>query len=115
MGCNCKNDKKDTDSNNGEVSKVELKNNIGKYTLKIIAFFIMLLLLPVIIVLIIWFIFNTLVLSKDVDIKPLLLMMGNKFSGNNGHPNDEDDYDDDDYDEDDFIAVNVEDITKRTE
>lgn len=110
MGCNCKSSNKDGYSNDNETSEVQLKNDIVKYSLKVFGFLIMLVLLPIINVLIIWFIFNTLVLNKDVDLKPLLLMIGNKFSEK--YDNADDEYDEDELTEENFITTNVEDITK---
>jgi hypothetical protein len=53
-----------------------------------------------------------LVMNEDIDIKPLLMAIGNKFKNN------QEDYDDDDFEEDfneeDLITVNVEDISNKT-
>jgi hypothetical protein len=104
MGCNCK-------SNAIDVSNKDNKIDILGFGLKIIAFLIALLLLPIIMVAIIWIMFNTLVLTKETDLKPLLKKLGEKFSDN---------YDDDDDDDDmevfmnnDVITMNVEDITNK--
>ena len=99
-GCNCK-------GNNGidlvqEKEKAPLGKRIMNYSLKSLAFLFMVALLPIINLFIIWFIFKTLVLSENVDIKPLLLSLGNKFK-----PKD-DDYEDDE--EDDYDNLTEEDV-----
>ena len=66
--------------------------------------------LPIINLFIIWFIFRTLVLNKDVNIKPLLSAIGKKFK-------EEEEEDEDEYDElteDDVVMVDVEDITNKS-
>lgn len=111
MGCNCK---------KGEAGYVdsEDKSNIGKkqpiihYFLKILGFLFMLLLLPIINLFIIWFMFRTLVLNKDVDIKELLLAIGSSIK----KPEDEEEEDDEELEkltEDDVIMLNVEEIEKK--
>ena len=70
------------------------------------------LLLPIINVLIIWFIFRTLVLDKDVNMKEIMTFIANKIK-----KPDYDDEDDDDFDsltEDDVVMVDVEDITNNS-
>lgn len=110
MGCNCKTNTINADSlmRNSETKKINIGENILKYTLKTLAFLIVLAFLPVINLIIIWFIFRTVVLNKDIDIKPLLLMIGSKFQNK--------DYDDDDdYEtltENDVVMVDVEEIVK---
>lgn len=109
MGCNCK-------GNNGidliqEKEKAPLGKRILNYSLKSLAFLFMMAIMPIIVLFIIWFIFKTLVLNENVDIKPLLLSLGNKFK-----EKDDDDYEDDeDFDnltEDDVEMVGVDIITK---
>ncbi len=104
MGCNCK-------TNVTHVSNKENKIDVLGFGLKIIAFLLGLVLLPIIMVVIVWFMFNTLVLNKETDLKPLLKKLGEKFSDN---------YDDDDDDDEievfmnnDVISMNVEDITNK--
>ena len=53
-----------------------------------------------------------LVLNKNIDIKPLLLSIGQKFKEND---KDDDEIDEDEYDtltEDDVVLLNVEEIKK---
>lgn len=110
MGCNCKN------SNNFEIirdtEKAPISKRIINYTLKTLAFLFMVLLLPIIVVFIIWFMFKTIVLSKNVDIKPLLYAIGNKFK----EKDDEDYIDDEEFDsltEEDLVMVGVDEITNK--
>jgi len=112
MGCNCKN------SNNFEIIQDADKAPIGKriinYTLKILAFLFMVALLPIIVGFIIWFMFKTIVLSKNVDIKPLLYAIGSKFKEKD---EDEDDIDEEEFEsltEDDVVMVGVDDITNKS-
>ncbi len=81
--CNCK---KDLISDN-LVNNQNLGEKFLMYSLKIFAFLVFLIFSPVVILVIYWFVFKTLVLNKDVNIKPLLLSIGKKFQFN------EDDYD----------------------
>jgi hypothetical protein len=106
MGCNCK--------GKNEFEIINDTTPIGKrivnYTLKTLAFLFMVALLPIINLFIIWFMFKTLVLSRNVDIRPLLLAIGNKFK-------ETDNDDDDDYDtltEDDVVMVGVDEITHKS-
>lgn len=112
MGCNCKDDK-------GFIQNKSEKVSVGKkttnYVVKFLGFLILLALLPIINVVIIGFMFKTLVLNKEVDVKSLLLFVGKKGK-NKTEEDDDDDYDDDDYDyltEDDVVMVDVEDITEK--
>jgi hypothetical protein len=110
-GCNCKSDKKiDNYLVNTETPNKKMGATIGKYILKTLAFILMLLALPIINLFIIWFIFKMLILNKDIDIKPLLYSIGNKFK-----VSDEDD-DDNEYDElteEDVVMVDVENIISK--
>lgn len=113
MSCNCKSDKKKDGSVDSPRPKVAMGKSIGMYFFKILAFLLMIAALPIINLVIIWFLFRTLVLNKDVNMKPLLMAIGQKFQVKE----DDDDDDDDDYEdltEDDVVMVDVEDITKKT-
>lgn len=113
MSCNCKNDKTlEKISNNDEINNKKTTQNIGNYSLRFLGFLITMLLLPIINVLIIWFIFRTLVLDKDVNMKEIMTFIANKIK-----KPDYDDEDDDDFDsltEDDVVMVDVEDITNNS-
>lgn len=115
MGCNCKKNGFEI-TEKTDFSKLTNKEK-GKlvlhYFFKVIGFFIGVLLLPIINIAIIWFMFNTIVLTKEVSVVKLL----NKyFSGEKNEDDDYDDYDDEDFEnltEDDVIMVDVEDITEK--
>lgn len=111
MSCNCKTQKmEDILSTNSP--KLSLGSLIGKYTIKIISFILLIALLPLINLVIIWFMFRTLVLNKDVDIKPLLIALGNQFKVKEP----DDDIDDEEFEElteHDVVVTNVEDITNK--
>lgn len=109
MGCNCKSG----DKTMGDLLSSDSKSNekigqkISTYVLKGLVFILMIAALPIINLFIIWFIFRTLILNKDVSIKPLLLAIGQKFQTKEEEDN-EDYYD---LTEDDVEMVDVEDIT----
>ncbi len=108
-GCNCKGSNKNIDSylTDDTKSQEKLGPKIGTYILKSIVFILMIAALPIINLFIIWFIFRTLMLNKEVNIKPLLTVIGKKFQ-------DKTDEDDSDYEtltEDDVVLENVEEIT----
>lgn len=110
--CGCKSNKNiDSYLSDGKKSDKKLVPTIGMYALKSIGFILMLAALPIINLFIIWFIFRTLILNKDVDIKPLLLAIGKKFKQIDG---DEDDSDYDSLTEEDVVMVDVEDITNKS-
>jgi hypothetical protein len=112
MGCNCKADKNIDDISNEVANPNEsLGPKIIKYFFKSLAFLLMIVALPIINLFIIWFIFKMLILNKDINIKPLLKNIGDRFK-----PID-DDEDEDEYDnltENDVVMMGVEDITNRS-
>ena len=120
MGCNCKTKKGVYSSSNDENKpKMSIINNVIHYSIKLIGFGIALALLPIVILMIIHFMFKLIVLSKDVDIKPLFISL-TKFMKTVGKDNaDKDDEDEDDEAEweeanpDDFELVGVDDITNK--
>jgi hypothetical protein len=105
--CNCKNGNKIDDMLQKD-SNGDKKINIGKYVLKSFVFLIALAASPIIMMFIIWIMFKMLVLNENIDFKPLLMAIGNKFK------REEKEYDDDDditlYDEKDLIPLEVEEI-----
>lgn len=107
MSCNCKSEIKTGDFLSSGKSKTKVK--VSSYILKVLAFILMVAALPIINLFIIWFIFRTLVLNRDVDIKPLLFAIGSKFQVKD----DEDEEDDEELTEDDVVMEDVEDITNR--
>lgn len=95
------------DNNGGENSK----NNVGKYTLKILAFILFFILSPFIYLGVLWLGFKMLVLNKSIDIKPMLEFAAKKLRTNN---NDEIDINElNELNEDDLVMVDVEDITNK--
>jgi hypothetical protein len=129
MGCGCK--------KNGKYeprSKSSIDNSINDETkfrpggsanvvLRILAFILMVCTLPIIIVAIIWFMFDLLILNKEMDMKRIVRGLTSKIKPfNEGYEEDEDyeDDDDDDYDDDDefneenYEMIDVEDITPVT-
>ena len=109
MSCNCK--------SSVETQKVfdnkPLGVKISHYVLKTLAFLIMVALLPVINLFIIYFMFKTIVLNKEVDVKPMLVSLGRKFKQ---MADEEDDEEEDDYNNltsDDVEMLEVEDITEK--
>ena len=111
MGCNCKGgENNDMDSllAKGGSSNENKAQKISSYIFKGLAFLLSLALLPVINLAIIWLLFRTLILNKDINIKPLLTAIGNKFKDDK-----DDDDDDDEYEtltEEDVVMVDVEEI-----
>jgi hypothetical protein len=111
MSCNCKTELSDSyDIEEVEVEKISLVNLVISYVVKMFGFLILLLGLPIINLVLVWFMFNTLVLTKSVDIAPLLTKIGRKFSNNE---DDDEEYEDEDLTEDDVTVMNVEDITEK--
>lgn len=110
-GCNCKGNKDNVNKAlNEKESKTKVKLSFTSYMLKTLGFLMLLALLPLINLVIIWFMFRTLVLNKDIDLKPLLLGIGNRFKEKKEI---DEDIDLDDLTEDDVVMVGVEDITNK--
>ena len=104
MGCGCSSKSKSSE----EKKDAKVLSN-QSYAVKLIVFSVLVLISPVFLGVIIWVLFRTLVLDKEMDILPLVL----KLAGKEPKNEDDEDDDDEDYDEDDVIAVNVEDITNK--
>ncbi len=111
MSCNCKNGQSmESMLENENKNPKSVGQTVIKYTLKVLGFLVLVAALPIINLYIIWFIFNMLVLNKNIDVKPILLTLGNKFK--------QKDYDEDDEEyneltEDDVELLDVEDITNK--
>jgi len=87
---------------------------IVNYTIKLIGFFIGLLLLPIIMIVIIYQMFKTIVLNKNVDLKPLFSTLVKFMEKANNTEEEEESYDIDDIDDiDDLTMVDYEDITEK--
>lgn len=99
MSCGCKAKKGvNTSSNDENKPKVSIIANIINYTIKLIGFGIALVLLPIVFVVIIYYMFNLIVMTKDIDIKPLFVSVSKlmkKVAKDNADEDDEDDDDDD--------------------
>jgi len=113
MGCGCKKDGFEMPEKT-KFSKLTNKEK-GKlfvhYFFKVIGFLVGVLLLPIINLAIIWFMFNTIVLTRDVNVANLL---NRYFNGKKDDEHDDDDDDDfEDLTEDDVIMMDVEDITEK--
>jgi len=114
MGCNCK-----ASGGTSSTDKAEEKSLLGivlKYSAKIMGFLIGLLLTPLIMLGVIWFMFDTIVLNKEVDLTIILkkIVKINRAIMDDDEEEDDDDesyvYEDEDSDEDDYITENVEEI-----
>jgi len=105
MGCNCKSDKSVNKTLiNENKEKISITKKIINFALRTIVFLTFILFLPFIITYIIWMLFKTIFLNKDIDIKPLLMMIADKFK-----IDDEDEI----YEtgEDDYVLMDVEELT----
>lgn len=125
MSCGCKAKKGEETpinllDNNENKPKVSIITNIIHYSMKILGFLIAMVLLPIIMVIIAYYIFNLIVMTKEIDIKPLFISVS-KFMKKVAKDNDEDD-DDDDEDEDaeweeinqdEFELIGVDEITNK--
>ncbi len=122
MGCGCKNTKNDSIESVKTVRSWSESNktaSVIKYGFKIFGFLIALLTLPFIVLAIIWFMFDLIVLNREVDIAKLTKVLATKIKfANDTNNSEDDDYEDDDYedddgefDENDYITVDVEDIS----
>lgn len=116
MSCNCKGGTSNGElikSNNGE--EKSFFNIFIKYSLKTLMFFMFLLAMPFIILYIIYLSFNIIMLNENVDIKPLLTIIGEKFKNNYEDDNDDliDEEEFKNLTEDDVILLDAEDITEK--
>ncbi len=74
MGCNCKVSNSNSKGQGQDNSKREPAfQNFVKYSAKIIGFLIGMVLMPIIVVAIIWFMFDIMVLNKEVDLRKVLM------------------------------------------
>jgi hypothetical protein len=124
MGCNCKT------SDNNQITTIvdgqevvekqkKLSRTILSYIVKIIGFSFSIILLPLINVVIVWIMFKTIVLNKNIDIAETFSAIFSKkykIVETNSDEDDEDENDDEylELTEDDVVALNVEDITDKT-
>jgi hypothetical protein len=119
-GCNTKNAKKTDALGPIEFSKVDVLDIIVKVFTKILGFSLAILTMPIISAFVLFFMFEMLVLNKQVDLKKLITGVSTKLSFMNesfdpfdNEDEDEEIYDEDEeFEEDKFDAINVEDITE---
>jgi hypothetical protein len=115
MGCNCKNT--DGPQQYNVVPQNEgVTATIIKYFAKTLGFLVGVLFLPFIMLVIVWFMFDTIVLNKDIDLRRVInkFVKANDFFTKEDKDDDDDDYDYDDLTEDDVFTINVEDITNKS-
>ena len=120
MSCGCKAKKGENLSVNDENKpKVNIMVSIIHYSIKLIGFLVAMILLPFLMVVIAYYMFNLIVMTKGVDIKPLFISVA-KFMKKVGQDNSDDDDDDDDDDTeweeinpDEFELIGVDDLTKK--
>lgn len=119
-GCNTKNAKKTDALGPIELSKLNFLDIIVKIFTKTVGFSLAVLTMPIISAFVLFFMFEMLVLNKQVDLKNLITGVSKKLSFMNESfdpfDNEDDDdevYDEDEeFDEDEFDAINVEEITE---
>ena len=119
MSCGCKTKKGENSSVNDENKpKVNIMVSIIHYSFKLIGFLVAMILLPILMVVIAYYMFNLIVITKGVDIKPLFISAA-KFMKKVGKDNSDEDDDDDDDTEweeinpDEFELIGVDDLTKK--
>ena len=111
MACNCKTSGA-SKSSTGEIKPKSVVDNGLKYSAKIIGFLIGILFLPFIMLGIVWFMFDIIVLNKEVDLTIILkkIVKINKAILEDDEEEEDDDYEDLDENEIDYITENVEEI-----
>jgi len=124
MGCGCKTNSKYESNYDSSIKRPDknITYGISNVILRVIAFTLMMALLPIIMLAVIWFIFELLILNKEIDMKKIVRVLSSKIKPfNEGYEEDEDyDDDDDDYEDDDefneenYEMVEVDDITPVT-
>ena len=119
MACGCKTKKENISFYKDEniLPKKKLIDEIKSYTSRTLLFLVVLLTIPIITFIIIYYMFTTIVLTKELKVKPFIVSLAKnmkKISDNSEEEEYGDDDDDDDFlDEEDLIMLNVEDITKK--
>jgi len=112
MSCNCKT--KNYPTNQKSLNKTLTKNNTN-IVLRILAFSLGLLFLPIIMMGVIWFMFELLMLNKEIDMKKIANIMTSKIKPFNEDYEKEDDDDDyDEFTEENYEMLDVEEITPIT-
>jgi hypothetical protein len=118
MSCNCKSGVGPT--LNEEIKEKGEKQVIGGYIARLIIFLLSLLLLPVILIFSVYFMFRTIVLNYELNIKEMfggILKVMKRANSDYDYEDEEDDDDDEEYfqslTEDDVILYDVEDLTEK--
>jgi hypothetical protein len=117
MSCNCKN-KNEVNipfvNNDNQTPKESLAKLIPIYFVKLLGFSVGLILLPFIMCAIIVFMFRIIVMTREIDVKPLFNSAFKLMKNANEEDND-DDEDDEDNPEDiiEYVMEDVEDITNK--
>lgn len=122
MGCGCKTNSKYESNYDSSIKRPDKKITYGisNAILRVIAFTLMMALLPVIMLAVIWFIFELLILNKEIDMKRIVRVLSSKIKPFNegyeeDYDEDDDDYEDDDeFNEENYEMVEVDDITPVT-
>lgn len=110
MGCNCKSGASSTSTSSTKKTESSSAVQTGlKYSAKIMGFLIGVLLLPFIMLGVIWFMFDTIVLNKEVDLTIILKKIV-KINKVIFQDDDYEDYEDLDDEEIGYITQNVEEI-----
>lgn len=115
MACNCKVSNGGSQDKNSVQGEFEQESGVQKfvwYSAKIIGFLLGVILLPIIVVVIIWFMFDIIVLNKEVDLRIILKKIVKINKAIMADDEDEDDdYDEEiDYEVEEYITENVEEI-----
>lgn len=88
---------------------------ILKYTAKIIGFLVGVALMPIISLVIIWFMFDTIVLNKQVDLRHIINKYVKRLDyGDDDYDDEEEYYDDEEFTEENFTLLSVDDITNKS-
>lgn len=118
MSCNCKSGV--GNSLNEEIEEKGQKNVIIGYISRSLFFLFSLLLVPIILIFSVYFMFKTIVLNYDLNVKEMLKSLLKIMKRANSDYDDDDDYDDFDDDEDfetltedDVVLYDVEDLTEK--
>lgn len=116
MSCNCKNNQSFSETN--KTLETNDKNRRLKLTLtysaKILGFLFLIAMLPLINIMIVWFMFNTIVLNKEANVGQIVKSFVGKKHFNTDEDDDDEDDDFEDLTEDDVEMLDVEDITDRS-
>jgi ATP-dependent Zn protease len=111
MSCNCK-----TNSKQIKGKKTLNPNYKTNFILRLISFLIGLIFLPVIMVAVIWFMFDLLMLNKEIDMQKIVMVLTSKikpFNEDDDFSYDEND-EDDEFTEENYEILDVEEITPVT-